>query len=80
MKYTTPILLAATLAAAAPTNFTEDYSLIYPRDFSGSINFFERFDCKNNCVETGYCLGGQTNDGMTGSEANWIGWDNVRTS
>jgi hypothetical protein len=72
MKFITPIILAATLAVAAPTNFTE--SLLVPRSFQGSINFFTRWDCQNDCVEDGYCLSGQVNEGMAGSEDPWIGW------
>ena len=74
MKFITPIVLAATLAVAAPTNFTE--SLLVPRSFQGSINWFTRWDCQNDCVEDGYCLSGQVDEGMAGSQDPWIGWDN----
>jgi hypothetical protein len=45
------------------------------RSFQGSINWFTRYDCQNPCVEIGYCLSGQTSEGMSGSSDPWIGWD-----
>lgn len=74
MKYLTPLLAAATLAVAAPTaNHTLS---LEKRGFQGSINWFARYDCKNPCVEHGYCLSGQVSEGAEGSEDPWIGWDN----
>lgn len=71
MKYTPLLNLAATLAVAAPPSSTT----LDKRSFSGDINFFERWDCKNPCVENGLCLSGQTGRGMKGSAPNWEGWD-----
>jgi hypothetical protein len=73
MKYITPFLLVATLAVAAPTNFTDPEPHLFPRSFQGSINWFTRYDCTNDCVEDGYCLSGQIGEGMAGSEDPWIG-------
>ncbi|KAK3696610.1 hypothetical protein LTR37_017863 [Vermiconidia calcicola] len=70
MKYILPTLLAATLAVAAPTNNT-----LVKRDFQGSINWFKRWDCTNDCVEIGMCLSGQTHRGTSDSRDPWIGWD-----
>lgn len=72
MKSITPILLAATLAVAAPTNFTET---LVPRGmFQGSVEFFTRYDCQNDCVaDPGWCLAGQVDEGMQGSDSSWIG-------
>ena len=69
---TTLIALAALTAAAPPTNSTPT---LEARSFSGSVNFYKRYDCKNPCVENGYCLSGQANKGMKGSTDSWIGWD-----
>ena len=73
MKYIIPFILAATLAVAAPTNFTiPDLS---PRDeFSGSINWFSRYDCRNPCVEDGMCASGQTGTGDLGSDEGLLSW------
>jgi hypothetical protein len=75
MKYITPFLLAATLAVAAPTNFTDPEPHLFPRMFQGSINWFSRYDCTNPCVEDGYCLSGQESEGDLGGEDSFIGWD-----
>jgi hypothetical protein len=73
MKYTIATLLAATLAAAAPV--TNQTTTLERRDFQGSIQFFDRYDCQNKCVEDGYCLAGQVDEGMEGSDSNFIGYD-----
>ncbi|KAK3058746.1 hypothetical protein LTR09_000311 [Extremus antarcticus] len=75
MKYTTLTLLAslATLVVAAPpANHTKP---LETRSLDASINWFERYDCQDKCVETGMCLMGQTNNGMWPSDSDWIGWD-----
>jgi hypothetical protein len=73
MKYTIATLLAATLAAAAPA--TNQTTTLERRDFQGSVQFFDRYDCQNKCVEDGYCLAGQVDEGMEGSDSNFIGYD-----
>ena len=72
MKYLT-LLAAATLAVAAPAPASN--STLEERSFTGNINFFERWDCKDDCVEKGMCLSGQISHGMKGSDQDWIGWD-----
>lgn len=70
MKYLA-LLAAATLAVAAPSS----NSTLEKRSFEGNINWFERWDCKDDCVENGLCLSGQAGRGMKGSAQNWVGWD-----
>lgn len=71
MKFlTTTALLAATFAATAPTNTT----LTERSGFTGAVNFYERWNCTNKCVEEGYCPFNEEFKGMTGSEPNFIGW------
>src|SRR6202012_379635 len=75
MKFAIAILsLAATLAVAFPPNSTA----IRRSSINASIQYFSRWDCQNPCVETGICLGGQTDEGDVSTEENqtdWIGWD-----
>ena len=72
MQYLTTTLvaaLAALVAAAPPTT-------INPRaNVEASVNWFKRWDCRDDCVEIGMCLSGQEYRGTGFSTSDWIGWD-----
>lgn len=72
MKFlATTAVFAATFAAGAPTNTTLAER---SKSFTGAVNFYERWDCTNACVEKGYCPFNMETKGMAGSESPFIGW------